>query len=115
MMHITTEESEAADILPLRHKSSMLHHLLNEYSNALKGEGKQTQRNQRLQLAVFSQACSKTKPDLPVPALLPSCVGSWPGSPSSSAPPQLTAVPGAGLGGLFFLAPVAETTAGMDK
>jgi len=53
-MHIIAEESEAADILPLRHTCSMLHHLLNEYSNALKGEGKQIQRNQRLQLAVFS-------------------------------------------------------------
>lgn len=54
MMHVITEESEAADILPLRHMCSMLHHLLNEHSNALKGEGMQTQRNWRLQLAAFS-------------------------------------------------------------
>lgn len=54
MMRIITKQSEAADILPLGDMCSMLHHLLNEYSNALKEEGKQTQRNWRLQLTVFS-------------------------------------------------------------
>lgn len=86
-MHVITEESEVADVLPLRHMHPMLQHLLNEYTNALKGEGKQTQRNQRLQPAVFSAVCSKNKPDLPAPVCLPRYVGSGLGSLSSSAPP----------------------------
>lgn len=53
MMHIITEETKVADILPLRHMGSMFHHLLSEYANTLK-DGKQNQRNQRLQLPVFS-------------------------------------------------------------
>lgn len=109
MMHIITEETKAADILPLRHMCSTLHHLLSEYANALK-EGKQTQRNQRLQLPVFSYACSKTKPDLPAPTLLPGCAGGWPGSPLALHLPSSQQCLEL-VWETFFLPPVAKTTA----
>lgn len=113
MKYIITEESEVADILPLRHMCSMLHSLLNEYSNALKEEGKQTQRNWRLQLMVLHNLVQRPSQiyqhlhhcpaawaagwDLPLALHLPS---SWQSHESV---------------GLFFITPVAEMTPGTNK